>query len=122
MTFICRILDQKVVDDLLAVEARGVKGFVHKHFSKYLLASSEHLIDVQQSIKKNDFISARETVHKLGGLSGTLGVLTVHRLCHSMEIKLSNERIVDLRDDVDNLSRLLEEAKGEVESLIAVFR
>lgn len=119
MKFNCKILDQKIIDDLIDVELSGASGFLWKQFGQFLIVSSKHFSEIQSSISKSDYDSAIVSIHKLGGLCGTLGALKASRDCRDIEVKIKIQSNVRLVPELESLARNLDDAKGEVQVFLS---
>ena len=82
-------LDRNAIEGLLAVESRGVTGFLKKQVLKFLARAPENINRFQTEINELNFAHAKESAHKLAGYAGMIGAASVRLLSLAIESEIN---------------------------------
>jgi len=78
-------LNQKVIEDLRALESSGCPGFLAELIDLFLKEASRHLADLRNSFAAREARPFERAAHTLKGSSGNLGAQAMARLCGELQ-------------------------------------
>jgi HPt (histidine-containing phosphotransfer) domain-containing protein len=78
-------LNQKVIDDLRALESPGSPGFLSELIDLFLKEAVRHLEGLRTSFAAKDARPFERSAHTLKGSSGNLGAQAMARMCGELQ-------------------------------------
>lgn len=112
-----QILDEKILQNFLEIEACGEKNFVNEMMAIYLSHTEIELKELQKAFAKRDFKVVKNKAHSMKGSSGNIGVNKMFQNFGRLETEIANADIIAIEKNIDRILQEFAELKAKVSHL-----
>ena len=112
-------IDQRVLDDLYALERRGGNAFVDDIIARFLADAPAQLAALRRASQAGDAYAMMRGAHDLKSTSGSLGALRLSRLCHDLQNQARSGAAPDAATLVEAIAAELDRARDGLAGRVA---
>jgi PAS domain S-box-containing protein len=112
------MIDTRIVQELQALDAPGAPSLLRSLVNDYLAEAPHAIGEIKRHTEAGDAAGLAQRVHKLAGVSASLGAGGVAEVCRRIEQKVSAGELDDLGPLVDQLELRFARTRSEVQRLL----
>ncbi len=114
---LAKIIEAKILENFLEIEARGEKDFVKEMLGIYLNHTETQLIELQNAFFAQNRELVKNKAHSLKGSSGNIGVINLFQDFGSLEEEAGKEEWVNIKKIIDKILQEFTTLKAKVSHL-----